>query len=53
MVNPIAVDNFAFLFNFNAGGSDLSLYDGFYLKTYLKIGELGPDVLSVVEPAWI
>ena len=53
MVNPIAVDNFAFLFNLNAGGSDLSFYDGFDLKTYLKIGELGPDVLSVVEPALI
>ena len=44
---------FAFLFNFNAGGSDLRFNDGFHLKTYLKMRELGLDVLSVVEPTWI
>ena len=37
VVNPIKVNNFAFLFNLqlHAGGSDFRLYDGSDLKTYL------------------
>ena len=37
-LNPITVGNFAltaFLFELHAGGSDLRLYDGSNLKTYL------------------
>ena len=35
VVNPIKVGNFAFLYKLHAGGSDLRLYEGSDLKTYI------------------
>ena len=49
MVNPITVGNFAFLFKWDAGGSDFRLYDGSDLKTYLLMRWWGPDAVAVVR----
>ena len=37
----------------HAGGTDLSLYDGSDIKTYLYRRGLGPDLVSVVGPTGI
>ena len=51
VVNPIAVGNFAFLFNCTPVGLTSDSYEGPDLKTYyLLMRRLGPDALAVVRP---
>ena len=47
---PVTVGNSAFYFQLQARRSDLRIFDGSDLMTYLKMRGLGPDIVSAVSP---